>query len=316
MRWTPVLLAALVVLPVSISACHPKDTKDTSSEPEARQLLKYHLQNKEFSQAKDILVRFVAEGTAQPEDYAQVSELYLSNGESDKGETVLRDGLKRYESNPVLTLRLGMYIAALKRYSEALPLVQKAHDLAPKDPTTLYTLSNLQGRLGDTAAAATSAGQLYTLAHGPGEGILYASALEADHKPDEAERVYREVIAMAPDNVLALNNLAAILQDKGKLTEAEGLARHATKNVPDNSHLLDTLGWILVKEKNYQEGEQILQRSVSLDPNVGVFHYHTGVTETYLGKPTEARKELAEALKLEPSAVWAQDAQNHLNQLH
>jgi hypothetical protein len=37
-----------------------------------------------------------------------------------------------------------------------------------------------------------------------------------------------------------------------------------------------------------------------LDPNVGVFHYHSGVTQAYLGKSTEARKELAEALRLEP----------------
>jgi tetratricopeptide (TPR) repeat protein len=320
MRPTSVFLAALMGLAVSISACHPIDTNDTnsnsSSQSEARQLLKYHLQNKEFPQAKNILVGFVAAGTAQPEEYAQLSELYLASGEVDKGEMVLRDGLKRFENNSYLTMRLGVYIAALKRYSEALPLLQKAHELAPKDPTTLNNLSNLQERLGDTAAASASAGQLYALAHGPGEGILYASKLEADHKPEEAERVYREVVAMAPENVLALNNLAALLQDKGKLNEAEGLARHATQNVPDNSHLLDTLGWILVKEKNYQEGEQILQRSVSLDPNVGVFHYHSGVTETYLGKPTEARKELAEALRLEPSAIWAQDAQNHLSQLH
>jgi tetratricopeptide (TPR) repeat protein len=73
--------------------------------------------------------------------------------------------------------------------------------------------------------------------------------------------------------------------------------------------------WILVKEKQYQEGEEILERSVSLDPNVGVFHYHSGVTQAYLGKSTEARKELAEALRLEPAAVWAQDAQNHLSQI-
>jgi Flp pilus assembly protein TadD len=307
-------LGTAILLTLLLASCRSTpSTVDPGAE--AKSLVKYHLMNKQYAEAKDGLIKLIEKGQADPQDYAQLSELHLSQGEADKGESVLKDGVMRFPQNAFLLMRLGSYVAALKRYSDAVPLLQKAADLDPKDPTTLMNLCTVQMRLGDKAGAAATAAKLYKLVPGPSEGILYAGELEESGNTAEAEKVYREVVAKAPDNALALNNLAAILTDRNDLTEAENIARSASRKVPDNGRVLDTLGWVLFRQQHSDQALEVLDRAAKLEPNSGTIQYHRGVALSSINKNVESREALAEALRLDDGAVWAKDAQNRLDQL-
>lgn len=64
----------------------------------------------------------------------------------------------------------------------------------------------------------------------------------------ESEAYYREVIALQPDHVLALNNLAyGLAVRETSLDDAERLAERAYELDPKNIHVIDTLGWVRYK---------------------------------------------------------------------
>src|SRR5262245_58249743 len=128
------LIGTGILLTTLLASCATPNAVDPAAE--TRNRVKYHLMNKQFAEAKEALSTLVDKGQAAPQDYAQLSELQLSQGDADKGERALKDGLTRFPDNPFLLMRLGSYVASMKRYSDAVPLLQKAADLDPKDPTT------------------------------------------------------------------------------------------------------------------------------------------------------------------------------------
>jgi len=77
---------------------------------------------------------------------------------------------------------------------------------------------------------------------------ILALALRAyrQGRVDEAETLYRKVLALEPNNVEALNNLAWILAERrGRYSEALTLADRGIQLSPRNIHLYDTRGTIL-----------------------------------------------------------------------
>lgn len=67
-------------------------------------------------------------------------------------------------------------------------------------------------------------------------------------RPKEAERLYRQALAVDPNHARAANNLAFLLAERGgDLAEAERLARLAATRESLNPRVLDTLGFVLMK---------------------------------------------------------------------
>ena len=287
------------------SATRPEATATAATaagpvSPEA----KAYLDTRDFSNARGVLERVVEAGSATPSDYAQLSELYLAAGLRDKGESSLRLGLTRHPDQPYLTFRLGSYLAALTRYEEAVPLLAAAATATPGDPAILKMLTVAQTRLGDRAAAASSAAKLYALVPGRDEGLLYAASLESAGELAAAERAYREVLEKLPSDAVALNNLAALLTRVQRLEEAEVLARRAIQQEPQNGRILDTLGSIQYSAGRHDEAADTFKRAVALAPNAANLRYHYGLALSAQGKTEAAQQALADARRLDPAARW------------
>ncbi|TVQ63609.1 MAG: hypothetical protein EA378_01615 [Phycisphaerales bacterium] len=78
--------------------------------------------------------------------------------------------------------------------------------------------------------------------------FMVAGVASSSGRTQESEAYYREVIELAPDHALAMNNLAYGLAVRGAdLEEAERLAERAYALEPDNIHIIDTLGWVRYK---------------------------------------------------------------------
>lgn len=304
---TRALLPVGLVCTLAVMAACSRD-----SHPEAdrtRTLIEYHLQYRQFAPARDLLAGMVENGSATASEYSQLSELYLAEGNTERGEQVIKDGLTRFPDDATLLVRHGSYAAALTRYDEAVTILSQARALDAANPMVLRTLSLAQTRQGQLVAAADTARELYDLVRGPDEGVFYASQLQAAGKVDEAVRVYREVLTAAPDDLLALNNLAALLSESEDPADAEALARRARDQAPENGRVLDTLGWVLYRKGERQEAAELLDRAARLAPGAATVRYHQGVVLNALGRQGEAREALTEALRLDADAEWAANAQ-------
>ena len=118
--------------------------------------------------------------------------------------------------------------------------------------------------------------------------------LRTNAVPAAAEQL-EKVVAAAPNDVSALNNLAWALMHSD-LKRAEQLARRASAIEPRSPAIADTLGWVLVQAKKYPEARQLLQgaaTSLPKDSSIG-FHYATALARA--GDKDAARPILAAAL--------------------
>jgi tetratricopeptide (TPR) repeat protein len=282
-----------------------------------RRIAQFHIERKEFAQARDIYQSMVDDGTASVIIYSQLSELLLAQDNADKGEKILRDGLKKFPDSAYLTLRLGSYLASLRQYDKALPVFKRATELAPSDVTVWKSYSLALLRAGKKSEAVDAASKMVAMQPGNIElSVIYATMLDADNQTAEAEKVYREILTVAPGHALSLNNLANILSDQKKYAEAEDMARRAVNALSDNGSIQDTLGWVLYHRGKLSEASDVLAKASRLSPGIATIRYHQGVVLAERKQGAEAKVALQKALQLNTKqADWVSDAKARLQKL-
>ena len=93
---------------------------------------------------------------------------------------------------------------------------------------------------------------------------LHASFLEGQKRPDEAEAVLREGLAVERKTPDLLNYLAYLNADRGvKLDEALKLIDQALKIRPGDEGALDTKGWVLFRLGRVKEAEAFVRQSLA-----------------------------------------------------
>lgn len=118
-----------------------------------------------------------------------------------------------------------------------------------------------------------------------------AQRLLASGRLDQAARAYEELVALAPGDVLPLNNLAwtkAQLKDPKAIEYAERAAALA----PDNAAVLDTLGWLLAQKGERARALDLLRRASTLAPDAHDIRLHFAQSLLETGDKGAARKEL------------------------
>jgi Flp pilus assembly protein TadD len=120
----------------------------------------------------------------------------------------------------------------------------------------------------------------------------------------EAEVTLRKSIEMRPSPE-ALNNLAWIVQDQGRLAEAEALARQGLRLDPDMPNLLDTLGVTLTRAGREADALEPLTRAVELAKDDPDPLLHLADLEVALGNRARALEFCDAAMRLTPAGSRA-----------
>jgi predicted Zn-dependent protease len=129
-------------------------------------------------------------------------------------------------------------------------------------------------------------------------GLSLASYYERDGDYADAANVYENILENNPENILAINNLAALLseykQDQASLARAKDLA-DKIKNV-DQPVIKDTVGWVYYKAGDYNDALEMLKQVVTAMPDVEVFNYHLGMAYYKSGDKANARQHLEKSV--------------------
>lgn len=145
--------------------------------------------------------------------------------------------------------------------------------------------------------------------------LVLAQAYEADGTPHEAIAEYEHVVEVAPENSIAVNNLAWLYFTQGD-PRAEKTARAALALAPEDGFVLDTLGWILVNDNNKaEEGVELLESAVRASGHVTEIRYHLAVGLERVGRTAEARQILTEIVNSEEQFLNRQEAEELLREL-
>ena len=151
--------------------------------------------------------------------------------------------------------------------------------------------------------------------HEPAVRFRHGVLLLAAGRRDEARVAFEAVLAVRPDHVAALNNLALALAgglaEPGSpeaLAAAVAHARHAREIAPSDARVADTLGWVLALAGRADEGVPLLEESLRARPQDAEVAFHLGVALSRAGRDEEAHSHLRAALAAAPDAPWAGDA--------
>ena len=113
---------------------------------------------------------------------------------------------------------------------------------------------------------------------------------------------FRRVLAVDPDHVAALNDLAYLMAENGQAKDALPMALRALKlsQVPA---ILDTVGWIHHQLGEDSRGISYVEQALAGAPaNVDIL-IHAALMHAALNNKARARVELDTALKIDPKAI-------------
>jgi tetratricopeptide (TPR) repeat protein len=117
---------------------------------------------------------------------------------------------------------------------------------------------------------------------------------------ETAEQLYRQILAVEPNNADALNRLGVIAYQVDKYELAANYIHCAIEINGSEPSYHCNLGIVFLSQHRLDEAVDCFRRTLELDPNHALAHYNLGVTFQTQGKLTEAIACFQRALKLNP----------------
>jgi predicted Zn-dependent protease len=238
----------------------------------------------------------------QPRAWLAIATLYSSIGEHVESETWYRRLVSLAPESYVLVAReliaQGRTDEAIK---ECLEASQASGDVSPQAATALAQLmasasvetDNLR-RIEQVIAAALRS-------HGDNVDLLMAVAVLNVTRQNDAEaiRYFRRVVELAPNNALALNNLATLLAEQADhRDEALALVTRAIDSNGRQPALLDTLGTIYIRGHQFESAITSLEEAVAGGGGDARFYFHLAAAYYRAKMTTKAKEAFAAAREL------------------
>jgi predicted TPR repeat methyltransferase len=116
----------------------------------------------------------------------------------------------------------------------------------------------------------------------------------------EAERKYREAIALNPDYLEAHNNLGNLLQATGRIAEATAHLVQAFRINPKDATVAFNVGVMLGAQHMFKEAVDFFRTAIALNPSFADARAGLAYYLTQLAQYDEAERHYLEALKINP----------------
>jgi predicted TPR repeat methyltransferase len=141
------------------------------------------------------------------------------------------------------------------------------------------------------------------LAHIPEhpDALHFLGLLQHQHgRPEEATRLISQALRVAPEYADAHNNLGNIYREQDRLNEAEACYRRVIELSPKNAGAHNNLGTVLRAKGLLSEAGAAYQKAIELDPNFPNPFENMGNLLGQQGKVTEAVAHYSQAIVLNP----------------
>ena len=309
------------------------------------------LQGGEFANAVHTLNRLVEKQPQYLEGWFQLARAQAAAGDLEAARASFRRATALDKGNklPLVWAGLGELELRAKDHAAALAVAQEMQTRFPGNAMAFEIEAAAQQGLGDRDKALDALAQAVRAESNTRRVNLYARALAASGKTDQATQVlrtwleqqpddvtswttlgmlqqqagqdaeaiaaYEKVLALAPDNAVILNNAAWLYQQKGDSRGLE-LAKRAYEAAPERPEIVDTYGWILLQRGKKAEGLTVLQQALVAAPRNPEIALHVAEGLHLNGRDGEARPLLQRVIADNRGSRWQEQAQALLNKLN
>lgn len=286
---------------------------------------------KKYSEASKVASEVIAQYPDKDQGYVQSVPYLLSQEKTDDAIKILRGGYEKTKNTSLLNmvaeiqLRSGTTADAISTINDALGesdsellyLTQARAYIVKKDMNNaIKVLRESIGKDNSRQRSYVALAKMYLQKNERAEaikllstgmekspnldiGFLLANIYELNKDYDKAIALYEKLESDYGDNILILNNLAALLSeyktDDASLSKAKLLAdKLSTSTQPV---VLDTVGWVYYKAGDYTAAVKTLKSVLDSSPDVPVFNYHLGMAYFKSGDKSNAKTYLSKALE-------------------
>lgn len=230
-----------------------------------------------------------------PDYWTRLANFYLLDDEYAKAMAACEKGMEKLQETPKGLLFVYAMAASLSEdfgkardiYQQLLEMELPGASLTDDAQTILQKAGNL-----------------------PYDGLMRVARIfemvgDGSFKTGDLERSAKEydvVLALNPDDMMALNNYAYYLAiGGGDLDKAEEMSRRTVADQPDNATYLDTLAWILYLKGQYAEALELQEKTMDvISPDAestGEYWDHMGDIQYMNGQKDKAVESWKKALE-------------------
>ncbi len=242
------------------------------------------------------------------------------NNELEEAKALYRKGLELDPDNALALFSLGRIAMGEDDLEAARLHLERARDLSPQAGSVHALLARLYRRLGESDKAAEEA-QRASLAKEPigvqdpihfrmtQESVASTAELKRARAAEEAgdyataERIYRDLVALRPEDADLRAGLGDSLARQNRRGEAKEHYRVALELQPDQAAALYGLAMILTLEGNYDEAVSLYRKSLDVRPDHAASLNNLASVLAFQGKSDEALSLYEKALTLDPENV-------------
>jgi tetratricopeptide (TPR) repeat protein len=270
-----------------------------------------YLALRRYDKAED---QFRQVSEASPPDirgFLGIQTVRLATGKSAQALQAMQDLVDKNPTNTAYRYQMANFQATAAgmegatNAAHAKHLIQQAADnykeilkTSANSADVWMRLGVMQRELGQFDAALASFEQAGNADSKNAQAFLNRAMLfEALGNKTAAHDAYNKVLALQPENALALNNLAYLNADSGtNLDQAMTFAQRAKQKAPDNPDVSDTLGYVYYQKNLNAEAIRIFRQNVQDHPQNSMFHFHLAMALLKQGDKEGARQEATKAL--------------------
>jgi tetratricopeptide (TPR) repeat protein len=236
--------------------------------------------------------------------YTVYAEYLISKGKLAEARDQLRKVLETNQDNYLIWERLLLISNDLLDFKAIYSDAGKALELFPNQPILygLKAVACLQLEKYTEALDILKEGEPYLLDNKPMKIQFDLYRAEANYKLNRVEDAFKAfdaVIALDPENWLAMNNYAYYLSLRNEnLEKAEQLSGRAVRANPENPTYLDTYAWVLFMRKEYTTARFYMETAIKNGgAKNGVIVEHYGDILYMLGQKENAVEQWKKALE-------------------
>ncbi|HEY2817734.1 MAG TPA: XrtA/PEP-CTERM system TPR-repeat protein PrsT [Casimicrobiaceae bacterium] len=269
------------------------------------------LQAKDSAGAAEAARKVIAAVPESPQAWAILARAQMQAGHTDEALAEARKLQKEHPDHAFGYALEGEIRSLDKKWSEAAAVLRTAlsKQQVPLLAVSYYSALQNAGK----AAEATSFAEKWIREHPTDTTMLQALGEQSLAKKEYASSAarYRAILEIAPDNAVALNNLAWLLGEAGD-PKAREYAERAYQLAPFQPNVIDTLGWTLVRTGDLARGTQLLQLASNLAPRENEIRLHLGRALIKSGDKEGGRRVLEPLTKLDSASTTRADAEKAL----
>jgi len=234
--------------------------------PALEQVVNLDLTENQYADAQQRVQQQIGQNPKAAEFQLLLANVLIARGDTNQAESTLLKAIELQPDSQQAYLMLAQLYTASNQNQKALAELRAALAKNPKDVGALMLM-----------------------------GMTYN--VEKDYS--DARDAYEKLLVMAPNNTLAINNLACIYAEHlGQLDKAYPLASRARDLAPTDPSIADTLGWVLYQRGQFSSALSFLRESAAKLYAMPEVQFHLAMTFYMMGDEENARAVFQRALQL------------------